>query len=229
MTNFIKRTKAWPTSAILAETFIQHLEHIKIIKILNKHQIVDYYRYTDNILITYNTNTTNVENTLNEFNSIHPKIKFKKAAHNTLNYLDLTIRNSHNKLTFGIYRKPTNTDLIIHNDSCNPNEHNKSATAYLTNHMITNPITHENKVLGLNTINEILVNNHYRQHITNTTQNQHNSPTNPQKTMKEKWATFTYYGPEARMTTKSIKNTDIGIAFKTTNTIKKTIYNQRNK
>jgi hypothetical protein len=32
--------------------------------------------------------------------------------------------------------------------------------------MITYPITHENKVLELNTINEILVNNRYRQHIT---------------------------------------------------------------
>jgi hypothetical protein len=30
-----------PTSAIIAETFIQHLEHNKLIKILNKHKILD--------------------------------------------------------------------------------------------------------------------------------------------------------------------------------------------
>jgi hypothetical protein len=38
-------------SAALAETFIHHLEHTKIVKILNKHQIIDYYRYMDDILI----------------------------------------------------------------------------------------------------------------------------------------------------------------------------------
>jgi hypothetical protein len=34
-------TMGAPASAILAETFIQHLEHTIIYKILNKHQIVD--------------------------------------------------------------------------------------------------------------------------------------------------------------------------------------------
>jgi hypothetical protein len=37
--------------------------------------------------------------------------------------------------------------------------------------------------------------------------------------LKEKWATFTYYGPETRMITRSLKNTNVGIEFKT-NTIK---------
>jgi hypothetical protein len=38
-----------PTSAILAETFIQHLEHNKLIGILNKHQNINYHRYVDDI------------------------------------------------------------------------------------------------------------------------------------------------------------------------------------
>jgi hypothetical protein len=33
-----------PTSAIIAETFIQHLEYTIIYQILNKHQIIDYNR-----------------------------------------------------------------------------------------------------------------------------------------------------------------------------------------
>jgi hypothetical protein len=52
------------------------------------------------------------------------------------------------------------------------------------------------------------------------TQKQHTSSKNSQKTTKEKWATFTYYGPETRMIIKSFKNTSIGIAFKTNNTMK---------
>jgi hypothetical protein len=47
-----------PMSVILAETFIQYLEHIILSKILNKHQIIDYYTYVDNILIIYNAHYT---------------------------------------------------------------------------------------------------------------------------------------------------------------------------
>jgi hypothetical protein len=50
------------------------LERTKIIKILNKHQIVD--RYVDDILILYYTHTANIEHTIMEFNAIHPEIKF---------------------------------------------------------------------------------------------------------------------------------------------------------
>jgi peptide-methionine (R)-S-oxide reductase len=119
------------------------LDHIKIIKILNKHQILDQYRYVDDILIIYNKNITNIEKSLNEFNTVHPKINFtiEKETHNTLNYIDLTITNNHNKLTFDIYRKPTNRDIILHNDFCHPNKNKKSAIAYLVNRMTTYPIT----------------------------------------------------------------------------------------
>jgi hypothetical protein len=87
----------------------------------------------------YDTNNIKIENTLSEFNSIYPNIKFtmENEIHNTLNYLDLTITVNHNELTFGIYRKPTNTDLIIHDDSCHPNEHKISAIMYLINRMTT--------------------------------------------------------------------------------------------
>jgi hypothetical protein len=85
--------------------------------------------------------------------------------------------------------------------------------------MTTCPITQENKALELNTINEILANNHYRQRINSTALNQHSSPKNP-RNAKKKWATFTYYGPETRIITRSLKSTNVGIAFKTNNAIK---------
>jgi hypothetical protein len=46
-----------PTLAIFAEIFIQFLEHTVIYEILEKHIIIDYYRYVDDILIIYNQNT----------------------------------------------------------------------------------------------------------------------------------------------------------------------------
>jgi hypothetical protein len=79
------------TSAILAETFI-HLEHTVISNIFNENQIIDYYRYVDNILITYDAQKTNIEHTPNEFNSTHPKIKFttENERQNEIDCLDIT-------------------------------------------------------------------------------------------------------------------------------------------
>jgi hypothetical protein len=48
----------------------------------------------------------------------------------------------------------------------------------LTENLTTYPITQENKVLELNTINEILANNNYRQRINSTAVNQHSSTKN---------------------------------------------------
>jgi hypothetical protein len=87
-----------PTSAILAETFIQYLEHIIIYQILKKHLIIDCYRCVDDILIIYNEQYTNIRNTLDEFSNIHHKIKFtmEQESLNKINYRDLTITKEHN-------------------------------------------------------------------------------------------------------------------------------------
>jgi hypothetical protein len=47
-----------PTSAILAEVYIQYIEHKKLYHILKKHQIPGCLRYVDDILIIYNQNET---------------------------------------------------------------------------------------------------------------------------------------------------------------------------
>jgi hypothetical protein len=123
-----------PTSSILAEIFIQYIEQNHIINILQTHHIIDYYRYVDDILNIYNENCTNIDDTLKEFNSIHPNIQYtmEKPINNKLNYVDITIENIHNIFTFNLYRKPATTDLIIHNESCHPTEHKNAAVRYLT-------------------------------------------------------------------------------------------------
>jgi hypothetical protein len=56
----------------------------------------------------------------------HQKLTIEKETNGKLNYLDLTIMNEHDQLTFCIYWKPTTTDLIIHHTSCHPYEGKKS-------------------------------------------------------------------------------------------------------
>jgi hypothetical protein len=91
----------------------------------------------DYTLIIYDAQTTNIKNTLDEFNMTHPKIKFiiEEEQDNKINYLDITIVKTHNKLQLGICRKPTTADRIIHNDLCHPYEHTKAAKNYLINGM----------------------------------------------------------------------------------------------
>jgi hypothetical protein len=99
--------------------------------------------------------TTNIKNTLTKFSAIQPNKYVTTEKHNKLKDRDLTIMNKQSQLTFGIYRKPTTTDLIIHNKSCHPYEHKKPAINYLINRMNTYPITHEERDQELKTMREI--------------------------------------------------------------------------
>jgi hypothetical protein len=128
-----------PTSTLLSEVYRQHLQHISIADILNKHKIIDYYRYMDDILIVYDERKTNIINMLENFNAIHTKLKFtiEQQTQNRINYLGLTIKKNRHKLNFEIYRKPTTIDLILHNTSCHPYEHKKLAIIYLYNRLNT--------------------------------------------------------------------------------------------
>jgi len=59
-----------PTSSILSEIYLQHLESTKIFDILRNHQLVGYFRYVDDILMIYKNNLTNIHKTLRLFNNI---------------------------------------------------------------------------------------------------------------------------------------------------------------
>jgi hypothetical protein len=120
-------------------------------------------------------------------------------------------------MTYDIYRKPTSTDLIIHNDSCHPHEHKRSAINFLVNRMKKYPITHGSRDREKRTIITILHRNLYKQQDMYP---KHRRNTNQERKQKDRWATFTYCGSEVRTVTKLFKNTNISIAYKTNNTIK---------
>jgi hypothetical protein len=51
-----------PTSPMLAEMYMQYLEHSGIYDIIMHHKITGYFMYADNILIIYNNNNNNNNN-----------------------------------------------------------------------------------------------------------------------------------------------------------------------
>jgi hypothetical protein len=104
-----------PTSAVLAEIYIQHMEHTQKYHILRKQQIIAYYRYVDDILIIYDQSKTNIDDTIQEFNKLQPIINFtiEKEQHESINFLDLTIHQKRKKHT--IFNIPITHTNRYHN------------------------------------------------------------------------------------------------------------------
>ena len=81
-----------PTSGIMSEIFLQNKENdITTSQKKKKHKIRLLARYVDDILVIYDSVTSNEIDVLNDLNSIHNKIKFTQEnlkKNNTVNYLD---------------------------------------------------------------------------------------------------------------------------------------------
>ena len=67
--------------------------------ITRKHKIRLLARYVDDILVIYDSITSNENDILNDLNSIHNKIKFihENEINNTINYLDWTIKKTYRR------------------------------------------------------------------------------------------------------------------------------------
>jgi len=96
-----------PTSSILSEIYLQFLENTKIFDILKEEKIIGDFRYVDDILIIYNENITDVNQVLKSFNDITPSLTFtlEQEEENKLNFLDILIIKTRDKISFDIYRK----------------------------------------------------------------------------------------------------------------------------
>ena len=68
-----------PSSGLISELFLQ-MEHVHLARLSTKHKIIDYFRYMDDILLIFDSNHTDIQTVLNDFNAIHPKLKFTLDA-----------------------------------------------------------------------------------------------------------------------------------------------------
>jgi hypothetical protein len=208
-----------PSSGLIAEIFLQHIEHTHLAYLTQKHNIVNYCRYVDDILIIFDPNHTTLEMILNDFNSLHPKLQFTAETENdhNLNYLDLSIHRTPTNIKTAIYRKPTFTDTIIPFTSNHPAHHKYATVKYLYNRLDTYNLQHEEYQQELLMIHNILHNNSFpiRPHKSHT-----RNPVNPiTPRTTHKWASFTYVGKETTYITNIFKRSEPKIAFRTTHTL----------
>jgi hypothetical protein len=55
-----------PSSSILSEIFMQHTEQAHIPRLSEKHKLINYFRYVDDILLIFDTNKTNIQSILTD-------------------------------------------------------------------------------------------------------------------------------------------------------------------
>jgi hypothetical protein len=57
-----------PSSSVRAEIFLQHVEHTHLPNLTQKHKLVNYFRYVDDILLTYDSLHTDIHTILQDSN-----------------------------------------------------------------------------------------------------------------------------------------------------------------
>jgi hypothetical protein len=205
-----------PTSALLSEIYLQHTEHNQILDLI-KHKIISYHRYVDDILLVYNTLHTDINKTLKEFNDIHHKILFttEEEIDNQITFLDLSISRTPNNLQFGIFRKPTAIDKMIHNTPCHTTEHKISGINYLINR-ITYSISEHNINKEKQITDHLLKVNGYDHLNTDDLirRRKQRQPTEKDKNQNQKKLdNFTHVGKETKLITKLFLDYNINIYF----------------
>jgi hypothetical protein len=86
-----------PISAHFTEIHSEYTEHNKICNVLQQNQIIGYCSYVDNILTVYNTNATDIDKTLANFNKIPHTLQFtmEKEDNNKINFLYTATQSLH--------------------------------------------------------------------------------------------------------------------------------------
>jgi len=216
-----------PSSSILSELYFQYIEHTAIFDTLTKFNILGYFRYVDDILLVYDNTTTDIQDVLHEFNNAaHPmSFTLEEETNNQLNFLDITIKKGSHSLQYDIYRKPTNTDIIIPSDSNHPTEYKLSAIRFRRNRNETYPTSTQSKQKEQLIIQQILHTNHYNPKTIPKQKHTERNTDEQQKNTK-RWTKFTYVGKETRFITKFFKKTDIGIAYTTRDNLRHLLNNR---
>ena len=148
-------------SGLLSDIFLDNLESIIIDEDHDKNILI-WRRYVDDVFVVWKGNDVNCIGAFHDLiNSLHPNINFtlELESDNNLKFMDLSITKRDNAVEFDIYRKPTQTDVIIPADSYHHHNHiNSSINSYL-NRCFTTPLSNNNREKEINTIRNIAINN----------------------------------------------------------------------
>jgi hypothetical protein len=79
-----------PSSSVLSQLFLQHLENTVIYDTLGTENIAGYFRYLDDVLIVYRHDITNIEDVLDKFNRLTSSLTSQWNKNKTVNLTSST-------------------------------------------------------------------------------------------------------------------------------------------
>ena len=121
-------TKMAPSYAIL---FMSHLENLILESSMYKPLV--WWRYIDDIFLLWQHGEENLKRFLEHLNNFHPTIKFTADhSHTSVNFLDVQVIRSENKLLTDLYIKPTDTHQYLEASSCHVCQVNYSKCLFVT-------------------------------------------------------------------------------------------------
>lgn len=229
-----------PLSGFLTEIFLQSIEDSSIPDLFKKYSFSVYNRYVDDTLIIYDNDNFSTGDILNDFNNLHPNLKFtfESGLNRSINFLDLSISIKQKRLNFNIFRKPTTTNHTIHNTSSHPMSHKTSKFRFLIDRMLNTPLSKANYDKEYKYIMDLATSNGFPPHIiTNLIKKrkqllERKKPvttlTPENKPSKKKWTTMTYLGNISNKISNILKKNNINVTFRTNNKLCSIIPNNTN-
>lgn len=218
-----------PTSAIISEIFLQDLDK-KIVDIIKENDpFGSYYRYVDDTLYISQNKGQNIHKIIRNINKLHDNIKFKieEEFENKLNFLDLTIVNNHNSFNYSIFRKITQSSLVIPFDSIHPPQHKLAAFNALIYRMYRIPLAQSEMQKERSIIFDIALENGYNlatirkleYKIKNKIYNQNSNSYNRDiDFVSITYSSFTYIGYINNKISKLFNNTNVKVTYNSDNT-----------
>lgn len=226
-----------PLSPLLAEIFMADLERTILELDHAKSRIKFWYRYVDDILICTDGTDRQMDSFVDLINTLHPKIKFtfEREENNSINFLDLTITKTGDRLSFNIYRKKTFTDVTIPSDSQHPLSHKLAAYNSMVHRAHSIPMSHDNFSKEIRTIKTIAINNGYDVDLIDklVKKKQQNLvlaavfPSSPNEA--KTYRSFSYFGVGSGKIQQILKNNGIHLAYKAPTTVGRILFNNKQK
>ena len=126
-----------------------------------------YVRYVDDILVIYDITKINLRTINTHINKTHNNIKLNPTykEHNSIAFLDLTIKRTHTKPKVDIHRKPTTTNTTINFLYNHPIEQNMASFRFHITRMHSLPLNPDKKQTEWEIIQSIAKNNNFPQHL----------------------------------------------------------------
>lgn len=149
---------------------MDHLER----KIKFKRSFPKFYRrYVDDILAIMKRNL--IDEFLDELNGIYPTVKFtlELGIDGKLPFMDLLLIRNEKKILLEIYRKPTNTNLLIKENSFHSIHHKHASLHSMAHRLVTIPLDNESFKKELTNIVEIARINRYSESVVMKIVNNH--------------------------------------------------------